>query len=53
MSDLLTRDEYQAIADALQFPQGAFIDGRFQPGKGGTRKYQSGDKAMYYHRAYL
>ena len=34
MSDLLTRDEYQAIADALQFPQGAFIDGRFQPGKG-------------------
>ena len=34
MSDLLTRAEYQAIADNINFPQGAFIDGRAQPGKG-------------------
>ena len=34
MSDLLTRAEYQAIADNIDFPQGAFIDGRAQPGNG-------------------
>ena len=29
MDDLLTRDEYQAIADGLTHPTNAFIDGRF------------------------
>ena len=29
MSSLLTRDEYQALADTLVLPSGAFIDGRF------------------------
>ncbi len=28
---LLTRDEYQAIADSMSFPSGAFIDGGFRP----------------------
>ena len=36
MSDLLTKAEYQAIAAGLDLPQGAFIDGRFQPGTGAT-----------------
>ena len=36
MSDLLTHDEYDATAAALNLPRSAFIDGRFQPGKGGT-----------------
>ena len=30
MSSLLTFEEYQAIADGLAYPTGAFIDGRFQ-----------------------
>ena len=30
MSDLLTRDEYQAIAESLDFPRTAFIDGEFR-----------------------
>lgn len=30
MSDLLTRDEYQALADAMTFPCNAFIDGGFR-----------------------
>ncbi|MEH6457298.1 MAG: aldehyde dehydrogenase [Cocleimonas sp.] len=34
MSDLLSREEYQAIADDLDFPRTAFIDGKFQAGKG-------------------
>ena len=34
MSDLLTRTEYQAIADSLVLPRAAFIDGKFQAGKG-------------------
>ncbi len=34
MSDLLTRDEYQAIADSLDPPRTAFIDGKYQPGRG-------------------
>lgn len=38
MSDLLTRAEYQAIADDIDFPQGAFIDGRSQPGNGEVLK---------------
>ena len=36
MSDLLTRHEYQAIADALVYPRAAFIDGKYQAGHGGT-----------------
>ncbi|MEM7058526.1 MAG: aldehyde dehydrogenase [Pseudomonadota bacterium] len=34
MSDLLTRDEYAALAASLDYPRGAFIDGKFRPGKG-------------------
>ncbi|MGK0270405.1 MAG: gamma-glutamyl-gamma-aminobutyraldehyde dehydrogenase [Cocleimonas sp.] len=34
MSDLLSREEYQAIADDINFPRTAFIDGKFQAGKG-------------------
>lgn len=34
MTDLLTRAEYQAIADALDPPKSAFIDGGFRPGRG-------------------
>ena len=30
MSDLLTRAEYAAIADAINFPRSAFIDGGFR-----------------------
>ena len=36
MSDLLTRNEYQAIADALVYPRAAFIDGKYQAGRGGA-----------------
>ena len=34
MTDLLSREEYQAIADNLDFPRSAFIDGKFIPGNG-------------------
>ena len=34
MSELLTREEYSAIAAALELPQSAFIDGRYQAGRG-------------------
>ena len=34
MSDLLTRDEYAALAGSIQFPRTAFIDGGFRAGKG-------------------
>ncbi len=34
MTDLLSREEYQAIADNLDFPKSAFIDGKFIPGSG-------------------
>lgn len=34
MGDLLTRDEYSAIASGLQLPNTAFINGRFQAGGG-------------------
>ncbi len=34
MSDLLTHDEYIAIAQQMQFPQTAFIDGKYTPGSG-------------------
>ena len=33
--DLLTKDEYQAIAATLEFPTEAFIDGGFRPAKSG------------------
>ena len=36
MSDLLTHDEYQAIANGIDFPRSPFIDGKFHPGSGGT-----------------
>ncbi|MGI9385982.1 MAG: aldehyde dehydrogenase family protein, partial [Methyloligellaceae bacterium] len=35
MIDLLTRDEYAAIAADIDFPRAAFIDGKFQKGNGG------------------
>ena len=38
MSDLLTRAEYQAIADDLDFPRTAFIDGKYKAGKGAKLK---------------
>ncbi len=34
MSDLLTKAEYQAIADSINFPRAAFIDGKYRAGKG-------------------
>ena len=34
MSDLLTRDEYAAIAGYIDFPRSPFIDGKFHPGSG-------------------
>ena len=34
MSDLLTKQEYAAIASSLQFPRAAFIDGKFRAGNG-------------------
>ncbi len=34
MSDLLTRDEYAAIAAGIDFPRSPFIDGKFHPGNG-------------------
>ncbi|MDD9909114.1 MAG: aldehyde dehydrogenase [Ahrensia sp.] len=36
MSDLLTRDDYAAIAAGLDFPRSSFIDGKFRPGRGDT-----------------
>ncbi|MDA4846352.1 aldehyde dehydrogenase [Hoeflea poritis] len=35
MSELLTRDEYAAIAKGLDFPRSPFIDGRFHTAGGG------------------
>ncbi len=34
MSSLLSRDEYGALAAALEFPRAAFIDGKFRAGNG-------------------
>jgi len=34
MSELLTHEEYRALADQLELPRAAFIDGRYQAGKG-------------------
>ncbi|MEM7302740.1 MAG: aldehyde dehydrogenase [Pseudomonadota bacterium] len=36
MTDLLTRDEYAAIAGDLSFPKAAFIDGKYRAGNGGS-----------------
>lgn len=36
MSDLLTTEEYRAIANGLSFPTGAFIDGSFRPAISGA-----------------
>ena len=36
MSDLLTKAEYQAIAQDMDFPRTAFIDGKYQAGSGAT-----------------
>ena len=38
MSDLLTRDEYAALASSIDYPRGAFIDGKFRPGRGAKMK---------------
>jgi len=38
MSDLLTHTEYRAIADAMDFPRTAFIDGKYKAGKGAKLK---------------
>ena len=35
MSDLLTHEEYSAIANSLNFPTNAFINGQFQSSKSG------------------
>ncbi len=36
MSDLLTHEEYSAIANSLNFPTNAFINGQFQSSKSGN-----------------
>jgi gamma-glutamyl-gamma-aminobutyraldehyde dehydrogenase len=36
MTELLTRDDYAAIADAIALPRTAFIDGKFRAGSGAT-----------------
>jgi len=36
VSELLTRDEYAAIAADIDFPKAAFIDGKYQAGSGDT-----------------
>lgn len=36
MSELLTLEEYQAIAANLDFPTNAYIDGKFTPSKSGN-----------------
>ena len=36
MSDLLTYEEYSAIANSLNFPTNAFINGQFQSSKSGN-----------------
>ena len=35
MTDLLTHEEYQAIAAGLTFPTAAFIDGAYRPAASG------------------
>lgn len=36
--DLLTRDEYAALAASIDWPRAAFIDGKYRPGKGAKLK---------------
>jgi gamma-glutamyl-gamma-aminobutyraldehyde dehydrogenase len=36
MTDLLTHEEYQAIAASIEFPRAAFIDGKYMAGNGDT-----------------
>ncbi|MGB5707074.1 MAG: hypothetical protein WBM41_09580 [Arenicellales bacterium] len=31
MTELLTKDEYHALADSLEFPANAFINGGYRP----------------------
>lgn len=38
MSDLLTREEYSALASGMDFPRTAFIDGKYRAGNGATLK---------------
>ncbi len=37
MPDVLSLNEYQALADSINLPKDAFIDGRFMPAKSGCR----------------
>ena len=37
MPELLTKEEYQAIALTLDLPCNAFVDGKFQPAQSGNR----------------
>ena len=43
MSDLLTRDEYVAIAKSLDAPRAPFVDGKFRPGKGDALALAAGN----------
>ncbi|MEO3427463.1 aldehyde dehydrogenase [Pelagibius sp. CAU 1746] len=36
MSELLTRDDYQSIANTIKWPTQAFVDGKFMPAKSGS-----------------
>ena len=44
MSDLLTRDEYQAIADQIIHPRSAFIDGSSSPEPASPGECQPSDR---------
>ncbi len=50
MSELLTAEEYRAIAAGLEYPAQAFIDGAFRPAASGDRRdrrcYASGVRAV-------
>ena len=48
--DLLTQDEYSAIAASLSFPTEAFIDGRFRPAISG-KTYETVNPATGAHLA--
>jgi len=34
MSELLTQEDYESVRESIDFPQAAFIDGRYQAGSG-------------------
>jgi len=36
MSDVLTTEEYQALAHSMEMPSAAFIDGGYKAGSGAT-----------------